>query len=644
MADPMNEAPVVSAGERRIRNRRKRPALALSRSLRYALALFVVLVLAGAVHSLWTIHVMRDDQHTLAAASRIDQLLQRTVERAERYRAVAPRNYPDFFRDVEVYYSGLREDLQTMDGLVSDLDSHGADFDPDLWNSFRNALEQQIGTETERPRLEWAADYIAANSEPLLLATADLRQRLRQRMLASQRTLWWSSSFIAVLTLTLAFAITMLFRSRVLRRVERVSRAVARMANGDFQAVGPRRANDELGALETEVRQMALRTTQLADLLDRLNGARTLQEAIDRIPARLRRQFGIQWLGIVELHDGRVRLRACRPSREQLGIEQPGMGWSMAGSLLQDARDAGHAAFRRLRNADGDMGLGDGLLVQLRSAGLVSSALLPVREDGDISAGVILASSNPDAFNGWRARWLENVGHLIAHAIYRSLHVEQLGISMVRGLAELAEKRDPTTGRHLERMRRYAGLIARELVRRGEVDPARSPHFAEQIETFAPLHDIGKVGVSDMILLKPGPLSASEISEMRRHPKMGAEVLIAAGEHLGGEGEKLLAHAIDIALYHHEKFDGSGYPHGLVGQAIPLAARIVAVADVFDALTSQRPYKEAWPLQEALDYLEAERGRHFDPRVLDAFLACLKDIRRIRELFSDPPEPMLMRQ
>ena len=644
MAEQLHEAPVVSAGERRIRNQRKRPALALTRALRYALALFVALVLAGAVHSLWTIYVMRDDQQTLALASRVDQQLLQIAQRAERYRAVAPRNYPDFFRDVEVYYGGLREDLQTMDGLVSDLDRHDAGFDPDLWNGFRNSLEQQIGDESERPRLEWAADYIVSNIGPLRQATAQLHQRLRQRALASQQTLWWSSTLIAALTLILAFMITLLFRNRVLRRIERVAGAVRRMANGDFQATAPRRADDELGQLESEVAQMARRTAQLADLLDRFNGARTLQEAIDRVPARLRKQFGIQWLGVVELHDGRIRLRACQPSREQLGIEQPGTGWPLNDSLLQDARTSGHASFRRLRNADGDINLGDALLVQLREAGMVSAAVLPVRDDADINAGVILASSNPDAFIGWRARWLQNVGHLIAHAIYRSVHVEQLGISMVRGLAELAEKRDPTTGRHLERMRRYAGLVARELVRRGEVDPASWPRFAEQVETFAPLHDIGKVGVSDMILLKPGALTATETREMRRHPKMGADVLIAAGERLGGEGEKLLAHAIDIALYHHEKFDGSGYPHGMVGEAIPLAARIVAVADVFDALTSERPYKKAWPLQEALDYLEAERGRHFDPKVIDAFLDCLVDVRRIRELFSDPPELMLMRQ
>lgn len=635
MSDQINEAPVISDGERRIRRGWNRPALALTRGLQAALAAFVLLVLVGAVHSLWTIHVMRGNQQTVEIAARLDQQIQRMVERAEHYRRVAPRNYPDFFRDVELYYAELRDDLGIADSLVADLERRDAGFDPDLWNRFRNDLEQSIGDDADRPRLEWAADHVAEDGLVLLAATGELQTRLRESALRSQQTLWWSSTALAAATLVLAFLITLLFRKRVLNRVEAVARTVRRMTDGDFQAVGPTRAADELGQLEAEVAKMARRTTQLAGLLDRLNGAGTLQEAIDRIPSGMRTQFDIEWLGVVEVHDNRVRLRTCKPSREEMGIEQPATGWTLSGSLLADARRSGHAVFQRLRNADGDRPLEDALLVQLRDSGMVSAAMLPVRVDHDIDAGVLLASRNPDAFIGWRGRWLQNVGHLIAQALYRSAHVEQLGISMVRGLAELAEKRDPTTGQHLERMQRYAGRIARRMVELGHVDTRRSPRFAEQVEAFAPLHDIGKVGISDTILLKPGALTAPEIAEIRRHPQIGAEVLMAAAAKLGAEGEKLLAHATDIALYHHEKYDGSGYPHGLVGDAIPMSARIVAVADVFDALTSKRPYKKAWSEARALEYLDTERGRHFDPAVVGAFHDCLADIRRVRELFAD---------
>ncbi|MFU8877138.1 MAG: HD domain-containing phosphohydrolase, partial [Wenzhouxiangellaceae bacterium] len=553
----------------------------LRRSLKIALTAFVALILFSAAHSLWIIHSLHVNQQVVDIAARSSQHFQRMVERAEHYQTIAPRDWPDFHRDVQLYYASLREDISMMDWMVSDLSTHAPAFDADLWNQFHNGLEAQIGDEPERPRLEWAAGFIADESAPLLAALESTRRELVSAADASRRQMWWSGSALAVVTFVLALVVVWLFRERVLKRIDQTAAAVRRMADGQFDGIRRKRADDELGQLEGDVAQMARRTQELIDLLDNLNGAESLHEAIERLPLRLRRQFSLVWMGLVEAHDGRMRLRLSYPAREIVGIEQPGVGWKLDGTLLARARESGKTVFETLRNNDGELGGMDPLLGQLRGSEMVSVALLPVMNNNRIEAGVLLASNHPDAFSGWRQRWLENVGHLIAHALYRSVHVEHLGISMVRGLAELAEKRDPTTGRHLERMQRFAGIIARELVARGRVDPRESVHFAEQVETFAPLHDIGKVGISDTILLKPGPLSHSEITEMRKHPKIGADVLMAAGKRLGAAGERMFAHAMDIALYHHEKFDGSGYPHGLVGDAIPLSARIVAVADVF---------------------------------------------------------------
>jgi len=634
---PAWEGPIISRGEKRLR-RTRRPAFRLDRALKAALGLFVVMIMLGGGLSLWTIHAMQRDQGALELAARLDHHFTLMIERAEHYKDVAPRNYPDFFRDVDLYYSALREEVETMNWLVADLARAGGDVDPDLWNRFRNGLEEQIGYEPDRPRLEWAAEFIVGESAPLAAAITQARDDLQQSASQSRERLWYASIGLALATLALAVVTAWLFRTRVLRRIAETSQAVRRMADGQFDGIGPRRADDELGQLESDVRQLARRTRDLVDLLDTLNGARSLSEAIERLPMRLKRQFSVEWLGLLEVHDGRMRLRLSLPDRSAMGLEQPGVGWPLAGTLLDDAREAGHTVFRALGNNDGPLPQRDPLLRQLGEADLVAAALLPVRDAGGISAGVVLGTRNPEAFEGWRRRWLENVGHLIADALYKSIHVEQLGISMIRGLAELAEKRDPTTGQHLDRMQRYAGILARALIAQGVVDDQRHPRFAEQVESFAPLHDIGKVAISDHILLKPGRLSRSETEEMRRHPKIGADVLMAAGERLGAEGERLLAHAMDIALYHHERYDGKGYPHGLVGEAIPLSARIVAVADVFDALTSERPYKVAWSEEDTLAYMRNERGRHFDPKVVDALFESLDEFRRVRELFADPPE------
>jgi putative two-component system response regulator len=142
------------------------------------------------------------------------------------------------------------------------------------------------------------------------------------------------------------------------------------------------------------------------------------------------------------------------------------------------------------------------------------------------------------------------------------------------------------------------------------------------------MHDIGKVGIPDAILLKPGRLTPDEMAIMRQHPLFGHEIL-------SGSVSPLLQCAAVVALSHHEKFDGSGYPHGLAGSDIPLWGRIVAVADVFDALTSSRPYKQAWPLERARHYLESHKGTHFDPACVDALLAQWPEVMIIRQQYAD---------
>jgi two-component system response regulator RpfG len=187
-------------------------------------------------------------------------------------------------------------------------------------------------------------------------------------------------------------------------------------------------------------------------------------------------------------------------------------------------------------------------------------------------------------------------------------------------LARAGEFRDGETGNHLIRMSRYARLIADAI----ELEPDE----AETIELAAPLHDIGKIGIPDHILLKPAKLDEAEWATMRRHPVMGHEIL-------KGSASKYVRMGALIALSHHEKYDGTGYPNGMVGEHIPLCARIVAVADVFDALTSLRPYKEAWASERAFKYIAEQRGKHFDPRLTAVFAGAKDQVLQIQSEWSD---------
>ena len=189
---------------------------------------------------------------------------------------------------------------------------------------------------------------------------------------------------------------------------------------------------------------------------------------------------------------------------------------------------------------------------------------------------------------------------------------------MIFSLAKLAESRDQETGKHLERMREYSKLLAVEMSSWPKFEDVIGAQFIELLYMTSPLHDVGKVGIPDRILCKPGKLTAEEFEIMKQHTTIGSETLKASAD--AHPEAKFLQMALDIAYMHHEKWDGSGYPQGLSGEDIPLSARIVALADVYDALTTFRVYKPAFSHEKARGIILDSRGSHFDPDVVDAFL------------------------
>lgn len=193
-------------------------------------------------------------------------------------------------------------------------------------------------------------------------------------------------------------------------------------------------------------------------------------------------------------------------------------------------------------------------------------------------------------------------------------------LQVIQRLGRAAEYKDNETGMHVMRMSHYSHVLAKAI--------GMNDYDADQLLNAAPMHDIGKIGIPDAIMLKPGKLTAEEFATMKKHPQIGAEIL-------GDDESDLIALAKVVSLTHHEKWDGSGYPYGLKGEDIPLVGRIVAIADVFDALTSKRPYKDAWPVEEAVAFLNEQKGRHFDPELVDCFIDNLEQILSIKGRFLD---------
>lgn len=202
----------------------------------------------------------------------------------------------------------------------------------------------------------------------------------------------------------------------------------------------------------------------------------------------------------------------------------------------------------------------------------------------------------------------------------RTNELEETRLQVIRNLGRAAEFKDNETGLHVIRMSHYTRLIAKHL--------GANREWVELLYNAAPMHDIGKIGIPDNILLKPGKLDPDEWEVMKKHPQIGADII-------GIHESPLLILAREVALYHHEKWDGSGYPEGLRGTAIPLSARIICIADVFDALTTERPYKKAWSTDDAFRFIQEQSGIHFDPELAAVFLSIKEDVLNIKAKYAE---------
>ena len=205
----------------------------------------------------------------------------------------------------------------------------------------------------------------------------------------------------------------------------------------------------------------------------------------------------------------------------------------------------------------------------------------------------------------------------------------QSGLIMV--LADMVESRDKCTGNHVRNTASYVRLILEHMQKKGLYPDILTDAYIEDVVSSAPLHDVGKIQVPDALLNKPGKLTDEEFALMKQHTVAGGEIIDSAIEQVADASSGYLNEARKLTVYHHERWDGKGYPCGIKGEEIPLSARVMAVADVFDALVSRRSYKEGFPVDKALSIIREESGTHFDPEVVEAFLECESEARAIAE-------------
>jgi len=265
--------------------------------------------------------------------------------------------------------------------------------------------------------------------------------------------------------------------------------------------------------------------------------------------------------------------------------------------------------------------------------GYAASYTLPMFNQGVFFGFIFFNSTEPDVFTDVVLQQLDLFGHLIALMVIGEISNVRMLSAVVSTVSHITHQRDPETGSHLDRMSRYAHLIARGLADQYQLND----DYIEHVLLFSPLHDIGKVGIPDSVLLKPGALDTRERAVMNTHVLKGREMIDRMVANFGLNALQHVDVLRNIAEFHHEAIDGSGYPHGRKGNDIPLEARIVAVADVFDALTSRRPYKEAWSMDEAFAYLNGVAGEKLDRDCVQVLLDNRDAVEQIQAQFAEDP-------
>lgn len=616
-----------------------------------ALALLFAL-LAGTIG--FTSHELnqrRHDYKILNLAGQLHILSRSMVDQSVRYLVTSPDDYEKYHRDLKLLYPALQmqvarfeeivhgfEACRLVDGVDSQAEMAECNWDQrsrfqlvataTAWREFSGELQRTLGKDSDGPRLTAAAEFVASHggsveqaAEQLVVSLQTMMEEKLDRM---RYFLWGAGLASSAIFLALLRGLSV----RVLRPLTTAQRGFARVAQGDFGYQVQVAAKNEIGALVTDFNRLSQRIDALFRFAARINQGATLDETLQCVREEFQRFIPVDWIGV-------LTPSAAEPERWQLE--------RYAADATLGPFDA--SAGLRIEHCPVGMlearcpvacnpALLPGLPMALTTIGLRSFALVPLPQRKEGGAMLAFAAREANVYGAEMLEFLGNISAQVSPVLDRTLVLESLVVAAVSGLAKLAESRDPETGDHLLRMARYSALIAEEMGREERFRSRITPAYGRDILRFAPMHDIGKVGIADSILLKPGKLDADEFAAMQRHPLIGGEVLRRCEAQVNELGHSIFSVAIEIAEGHQEKFDGSGYPRGLAGKDIPLAARIIAVADVFDALTSRRPYKEAWTVDAAREFLRHESGRHFDPDIVAAFERTLPHVLLIYEQYK----------
>ena len=613
---------------------------------------FAALVVIVAIAIRW-LDLRKHDYLILSLSGQLRVISEVMSKQSENYLSHAARDYDTYNRDLKLFRKDLDSLVAEYDAIIdnfvhrqltkevtglnetiicswdsqsrSQLDQTAAD-----WYRFKDGLQAELGPDGDAPRLEAAAEYITDKGPQLIWSSSALTEAFRRMMEGKLAHIKMLNQAGLAISVMIALLILWLLYTKVFRSLDTTVKGFHRVAQGELDHKVPISGFQELGDLSSAFNSLTQRLSSLFRLTQRINTATNLDDTLRFVLEEFRDFQPIDWVGMLQPMPDGERIQLMRVYTDTMHHPDAGSEYRLPDSDIVSSVLQTHQAraINDLRHNAPQLQQ-DQFLNTLAENDFGSALLMPLTTASREGVLLVFATETDHAYTTEHLELLSNIAAQVSSGFDKTIGLETMVISTLQGLAKLAESRDPETGDHLTRMSLYSAILAEELGKDESHSKLINPTYVRDIFHFAPMHDIGKVGIEDNILLKPGKLDPEQRREMERHPVIGAEVLRRCESQMNHIGYSVFQVGIEIAESHHEKYDGSGYPYGLAGEAIPLSARIVAAADVFDALTSRRPYKEAWPIDQALQWMYDQAGKHFDPQVVTALERALPRVLEI---------------
>jgi len=614
------------------------------------LILQVVLIASMAGFSFYSLELRKHDYAILNLSGQLRVISQAINEQSQNYKKAAPRSYENYSRDLKLYNKNLNNYLDDYDEIIVAFDERNLSADligrdeaitcswnsnannqldkaVSIWRNFESGLKKSLGDNKTEPRLEYAADFIIKNGNALQASSDDLAKAFQLMMEGKLDDIRLLNGLMIIVFVAINILLLLGFFNKVFRPLDDTRESFNIVAKGNLNHQINVNSKNEIGDLARSFNSLTTQLETVFRLTDRLQQANNLDDSLKFFQQEIQQLLNVDWIGLMHLTSQDKQFGLYRQHSDCDCLLYESEKFSSDELILKVALDEMRPVTLQQLAANQRTPLID----KLQQCEMQSIVAIPIESISNDTFVLVLSSRQKNAYEQQHLELLENISAQLGHSLDKTIGMEGLVISTIEGLAKLAESRDPETGDHLMRMSIYSAIIAEQL----SIDSAYSENinsaYIRDVFRFAPMHDIGKVGIEDSILLKPGRLTSEERTEMEKHPVIGADVLKRCENQMNELGHSIFSVGIEIAESHHEKFDGTGYPNKLKAQEIPLSARIVAAADVFDALTSKRPYKDAWPVEKALSVMCEDAGKHFDPEVMKALELAMPKVMRIYE-------------